>query len=79
MISAMADAMKSVGDCPQTLDCQRSTIQAAMYEVNIDVKPDELLDWDWQNRLMKQRISGSALEKTDWYRNGSNPSSKLLR
>jgi hypothetical protein len=37
-----------------------------MYEVNIDVKPDELLDWDLPLDEQPENIR-KALEKTDWY------------
>jgi hypothetical protein len=38
----------------------------AMYEVNIDVEPDELLDWDLPLDEQPENIR-KALEKTDWY------------
>jgi hypothetical protein len=37
-----------------------------MYEVNIDAKPDELLDWDLPLDEQPENIR-KALEKTDWY------------
>jgi hypothetical protein len=40
--------------------------KGSMYEVNIDAKPDELLDWDLPLDEQPENIR-KALEKTDWY------------
>jgi hypothetical protein len=57
MISAIDDVQNQTGLTPAP---------GRMYEVNIDAKPDELLDWDLPLDEQPENIR-KALEKTDWY------------
>ena len=54
-----AERLKTIGKL-KVVDSGR------MYEVNIDAKPDELLDWDLPLDEQPENIR-KALEKTDWY------------
>jgi hypothetical protein len=61
---SMADAMKS-GRLPASIELPTLN-KGSMYEVNIDVEPDELLDWD---QLIDEQPSKvlDKLKKSDWW------------